>query len=627
MKLQRWISFATLGISILTLVLVLKRPAPVAAPLAAATVAANAQSFQEKVNQLAQPKTLGDAATEVRVTPGELSAALSQAAGMMSATPTATANTSSGNHSGDTMPNSSVASPAMEFPGAVPNIKDYQVSMDGRRVSIEREHAADDMVLSAGWDRPRYADALVRVAELSAAISCRGAIRHATVVGIAGTSPTEFKQRVLRLLDDTQPPKLQLSRMGVLASLLVIAAAGIFVAWSHANHSESPQLIPQSEVPVANIPDDPSQSDKKIHWKTRVVPVLSSMSEDAIDPMQRVTTFAKSEDVAFVVEVENISDKPIKLLDTRHGEGYGDSTGKANSDWLGPFLFSILLFDGNGRPIERPEVQVFGLETILDHASVVSLEPGQTHRYLLRPSNWPTPLAAQLQPGRYRAEIRYLGVPDSVANKIRASRTRPQAVLTAMAGDIPFPQVSFEVRAPSLALKQSENSGVETNEIVASKGNLVWGETTNGLCAAAELMPREQAYAHGAARLRLHIQNVSHSPISLTSPLAVPDLAASVKNDQGEPLQLGATWYTGIPRFIRVTLKPQQSVMLDAGNVGLANTKEQTKIFENFTYRTLVAPAGNYTIELEGHFGNRAFGQQTSTTKLSHRSMKSGRVN
>src|SRR5208283_3301965 len=51
-KVQRIISFATLAISILTLVLVLKRPAPVAPAAAPAAAAANAQSFQEKVNQI-----------------------------------------------------------------------------------------------------------------------------------------------------------------------------------------------------------------------------------------------------------------------------------------------------------------------------------------------------------------------------------------------------------------------------------------------------------------------------------------------------------------------------------------------------------------------------------------------
>ena len=124
MKLQRIISFATLAISVVTLVLVLKRPAPLAPAQAPAAAAANAQSFQEKVNQLAQPKMPGEGESEVRINSGELSAALAQAAGLPpAATPVPpSANTSSA---------ASSASPAMEFPGAVPNIKDYQVSMDG----------------------------------------------------------------------------------------------------------------------------------------------------------------------------------------------------------------------------------------------------------------------------------------------------------------------------------------------------------------------------------------------------------------------------------------------------------------------------------------------------------------
>ena len=126
MKLQRIISFATLAISILTLVLVLRRPAPVATPAAPAAVAANAQSFQEKVNQLAQPKAPGAGESEVRINSGELSAALAQAAGLVPAATLAPANASTSSPSG-----SSSAGPAMEFPGAVPNIKDYQVSMDG----------------------------------------------------------------------------------------------------------------------------------------------------------------------------------------------------------------------------------------------------------------------------------------------------------------------------------------------------------------------------------------------------------------------------------------------------------------------------------------------------------------
>ena len=126
MKLQRIISFATLAISILTLVLVLRRPAPLAPAAAPAAAAANAQSFQEKVNQLAQPKAPGEGGAEVRMNSGELSAGIAQAAGLLTAATSAPANASTNSPASPTD-----ASPAMEFPGAVPNIKDYQISMDG----------------------------------------------------------------------------------------------------------------------------------------------------------------------------------------------------------------------------------------------------------------------------------------------------------------------------------------------------------------------------------------------------------------------------------------------------------------------------------------------------------------
>ena len=125
MKLQRIISFATLAISIFTLVLVLRRPAPVAPALAPAAAAANAQSFQEKVNRLAEPRVPGEGESEVRMNSGEVSAALAQAAGLLPSA--ASVNDSASSPSA----NPPGASGSMEFPGEVPNIKDYQVSMDG----------------------------------------------------------------------------------------------------------------------------------------------------------------------------------------------------------------------------------------------------------------------------------------------------------------------------------------------------------------------------------------------------------------------------------------------------------------------------------------------------------------
>ena len=141
-KLDRVISVATLLTSVLALVLVLKRPAPVAAPQSPAQAAANAQSFQEKLSQLDRgtqaeaassqnsASSTGDSNPEVQlsvpssqsavspaqvhITSDEVSAALAQAAGGI---PAAAGQLSGGSDL-----------------GSMPNIIDQQVSFDGDQV-------------------------------------------------------------------------------------------------------------------------------------------------------------------------------------------------------------------------------------------------------------------------------------------------------------------------------------------------------------------------------------------------------------------------------------------------------------------------------------------------------------
>ncbi len=120
MKIQRILSIATFAVSVVALILVLRRPAPVATPVSAAAAAANAQSFQEKVNRLSEPVEAGRGESEIRMNSGELNAALSQAAGGPASSGVASNSSNPGN-----------SSVAMELPGPVPAVKDYQVSMDG----------------------------------------------------------------------------------------------------------------------------------------------------------------------------------------------------------------------------------------------------------------------------------------------------------------------------------------------------------------------------------------------------------------------------------------------------------------------------------------------------------------
>jgi len=120
-KWDRIISVATLVTSLLALCLVLKKPAPVAQPQAPAAAVANAQSFQEKVQQLEKPKEAGQPPAEVRINADEVSAAIAQAVGTIPAAGQPLAGA----------PNSSASSPDAMLGAGQPEIKDYQVNFEG----------------------------------------------------------------------------------------------------------------------------------------------------------------------------------------------------------------------------------------------------------------------------------------------------------------------------------------------------------------------------------------------------------------------------------------------------------------------------------------------------------------
>ncbi len=129
-KVDRIISIATLVASLVAIILVLKKPAPVAKPQAAAAIAEHAQAFDQKMAQFeasgstsggssdtSAPRTdAGQSASsspkpEVHINSDEISAVLAQ---------------SLGNAAG-----ASGLSPDSNLGGAAPTIKDQQVSFEG----------------------------------------------------------------------------------------------------------------------------------------------------------------------------------------------------------------------------------------------------------------------------------------------------------------------------------------------------------------------------------------------------------------------------------------------------------------------------------------------------------------
>jgi hypothetical protein len=128
-KLDRIISIATLLASLVAIVLVLKKPAPVAQSQAPAAIAEHAQAFDQKMAEFQQATQQSPASTssdssssagpgaslnpkaEVRINSDEIGAVLAQSLGTASGT--------------------SGLSPDSNISGAAPTIKDQQVSFDG----------------------------------------------------------------------------------------------------------------------------------------------------------------------------------------------------------------------------------------------------------------------------------------------------------------------------------------------------------------------------------------------------------------------------------------------------------------------------------------------------------------
>lgn len=128
-KIDRMISIATLLASLVAVVLVLKRPSPVAQPQAPAAIAEHAQAFDQKMAEFQQatqqtpasipsdpsnPSTVPSSASskaEVRINSDEIGAVLAQTLG--------TAGGAAG------------LSPDSSIGGAAPAIKDQSVSFDG----------------------------------------------------------------------------------------------------------------------------------------------------------------------------------------------------------------------------------------------------------------------------------------------------------------------------------------------------------------------------------------------------------------------------------------------------------------------------------------------------------------
>ena len=99
----------------------LSRPQPIAAPQTVESARANAQSFNQKLEQLSAPRETGSAPAEVRFTSEEVSAEMAEAIGALPSSPPSTPKPVA---SAPTSPDSVVG------PGDI-QVQNYQVKLEG----------------------------------------------------------------------------------------------------------------------------------------------------------------------------------------------------------------------------------------------------------------------------------------------------------------------------------------------------------------------------------------------------------------------------------------------------------------------------------------------------------------
>jgi len=129
LPLNRIFSIAALVIAIAALVMAMHKPKPVAASLPRQAMVANAQSFQDKVQQLVTPASEGTG--EVRLTAPEISAAMAQAAGTLPVSNPQTTSTSPGEDASGTAQVADVTAALNAAENGEPNVGEPIVTFEG----------------------------------------------------------------------------------------------------------------------------------------------------------------------------------------------------------------------------------------------------------------------------------------------------------------------------------------------------------------------------------------------------------------------------------------------------------------------------------------------------------------
>ena len=401
------------------------------------------------------------------------------------------------------------------------------------QIRVERENCCDDIAVAATGDRLEYGRALLAIEEL-----------RATAPTLAlGANSSALPQRIRRLFSTDAT----ISRYTLLPVYLAGAAVLLVgLSWSFLQAADNNDWGPESLDGLV----------------CRIAPVDPKMSEDEIRLDSPVTEFKKPDDVTFAVEIKNRSKKPVTLIGVRHDDSSGVS-GKSNSNHFAPHLFEFTFrklaseeeqqkFKQSSRALPRTDRKftVSSQAMVVLRASTHELQPGQSLKFLLRPTEFERAMEYELFAGNFTASVRYQTPGSEVRGMIRKL----------------FPDKKLPESTPhEVASNQTMFSVAEDPKHPIP--NLIWGPEKDGLQAALEIRTsngRADGNAATASGVRLgsdlqavlHVKNVGNKEITFVSETGRQGDTVHVTNSKGKEFDVPDVWYSGWPIDVRWNLKP-----------------------------------------------------------------------
>lgn len=460
-----------------------------------------------------------------------------------------------------------------------------------QRIRVEREHCCDDTAVSLVGDKVAYGRALLSLEEL------RGAEKALALGARNGSLVT----RVRRMLYG-EPKKPFLGEQMNWVACVMAASFVIAVLYVSARGST---LAGPSKQDAALY----QQGGEEV--KGLVLRVISTApktnEQKASMDATVVSQFAAPSEMTLIAELKNVSDKPIRLVGVRYGEGVSAPfIGKSNTRRFGPILFQYAFRTKDGDLIEPPSNQGLGNPFLeLSGAQIETIEPGQSIVCALRPLETRYDAMHWLPPGEYTLEVSYAGVDD--ATQAEMTKHWPKMGFTGL--------WNGKVSSNVIPLKIAEQPKLE----------LEWGPTTGGLQAAIEFRDGDTYRAEGAPKppphefpvgaavsSLIHIKNVSDKPVTFWTEEFRQGDTIEVTDATGKVTRPGVPFFTGEAVMSKWTLRPGE-IAATYSNIGsgmMQSPKTRGRGSPTLSPEAISFP-GTYTAQIELNFG----GLQTKDAK------------